>query len=269
MGLAHRLAKKVFFGRFQKPWRWPEEIAPNDWERVWFLSGNGARLAAVFGAARGERALGAVVLAHPMSAAAKAFWMKVGHADVLRYRGFHVLAFDFNGFGESESADFDYPGDVLAAGRYLRDRVAPLPIAVLGCSFGAGHAMNALSRRGHPFRAAVLEATFPSLPFYWRPYPLPYFLLRFSQIVYPPFERALRPIAAAAALEASPHILLIHGDADTVTPPHVGDDLRAAMSGHASVDVWRVPGAEHNQALRMQREEYGRRVGEFLTRALA
>lgn len=166
-----------------------------------------------------------------MSAAAKAFWMKLGHAELLREAGFHVLAFDFNGFGESESANFDYPGDVLAAGQYLRDRVAPLPVAVLGCSFGAGYALCALSRDGHPFRAGVLEATFPSLPYYWRPYPLPHLILRASQVVYPPFERALRPIRAAAEIEGAPHILLIHGERDTVTPPHVGDDLRAAMSG--------------------------------------
>jgi uncharacterized protein len=125
MSALHRIGKKLFFGRYQKPWRWPQQIAESDWDRVCFKSGNGARLAAVFGASarcRGKR-----------------IWLKQGHAELLRKSGFHVLAFDFNGFGESESANFDY------AGHYLRDRVNA-PVGVIGCSFGAGYAICANTR---------------------------------------------------------------------------------------------------------------------------
>lgn len=269
MRATHRIAKKLFFGRFQKPWRWPEQVAETDWERVAFPSTSGARLAAVFGKARGERPCGAVVLAHPMGVAAKAFWLKQGHAELLRNSGFHVLAFDFNGFGESESTNFDYPADVLSAGAYVRERVKPLPIAVLGCSFGAGYALCAMSKEGHPFRAAVLESTFPSLPYYWRRYPLPHFFLRLSQVVYPRFERELRPVRAAARLKANPHVLLIHGDADSISPVEVGDQLRVAMSAHSRVDLWTVEGADHNLALRTRPDHYQQRVTTFLARAFA
>lgn len=269
MAILHRVGKKLFFGRFQKKWRWPENVSESGWERVTFPGASGARLAAVFGAAGAERAEGAVVLAHPMGTAAKGFWLKQGHAGLLRDHGFHVLAFDFNGFGESESSNFDYPSDVIAAGEYLRQRVAPLPVAVLGCSFGAGYALCAMSKEGHPFRAAVLESTFPSLPFYWRPYPLPHLLLRASQIVYPPFERGLRPILAATQLKAKPHVLLIHGQDDAITPVHVGNQLQSAMSGHSSVELWPVPEAEHNMALKARRDDYAQRVTGFMRRALA
>jgi pimeloyl-ACP methyl ester carboxylesterase len=268
MTILHRLGKKVFFGRFQKRWRWPEGIAESDWERVAFRRGNGPRLAAVFGAARGEAA-GAAVLAHPMGVAAKGFWLKQGHGELLRRNGFHVLAFDFNGFGESESDDFDYPNDLIAAGEYLRDRVAPLPLAVVGCSFGAGYAVCAMAKEAQPFRAAVLEAAFPSLPFYWRSYPIPRLFLRASQVVYPRFERELRPIGAAPNLKGNPHVLLIHGDIDSVSPASVGAQLQEAMSGRAAVELWTVPGADHTAAFRVQRDEYGRRVTAFLRRALA
>src|SRR6476469_9428 len=109
MAILHRVGKKLFFGRFQKKWRWPDSVPETDWERVTFPSATGVRLAGVFGAARGEHPEGAVVLAHPMGTAAKGFWLKQGHGDLLRNAGFHVLAFDFNGFGESESVNFDYP----------------------------------------------------------------------------------------------------------------------------------------------------------------
>lgn len=268
MGLPHRIAKKLFFGRFQKTWRWPADVPRDGWERVHFQSHNGARLAAVFGAAEGERAHGAVVLAHPLGVAAKGFWLKHGHAALLRRHGFDVLAFDFNGFGESESVDFDYPGDAVAAGEYLRERVGHDAIAIAGSSFGAGYALCAMEREGHPYRAAVLEAPFPSLPYYWRPYPIPRLLLRASQIVYPRFERELRPIRAAGELKSRPDVLLIHGDADEISPVSVGAQLRDAIGARAASELWIVPGAQHTFAYAARKEEYERRVTEFLRKSL-
>lgn len=266
MPLLHRVAKKVFFGRFQKKWRWPEGVPQAEWERVTFRSGNGATLSGLFGAARGSAAAGAVALAHPMGAAAKGFWLKQGHAAFLRDSGFHVLAFDFNGFGESESSTFDFPSDVVAAGDYLRTRLPGVPLSVLGSSFGAGYALCAMAREGHPFRAAVLEGAFPSLPYYWRNYRFPYAVLRASQFLYPRFERELRPILAATRLKGSPRVLLIHGHADTVSPLHVGTDLSAAMADRASVEVWEVPDAEHTRALAADPDQYRERVTGFLRR---
>ncbi|HEV8435511.1 MAG TPA: alpha/beta fold hydrolase [Thermoanaerobaculia bacterium] len=268
MALLHRIGKKVFFGRFQKKWRWPADVPQDGWERVQFKAHNGARLAAVFGAAEAGQASGAVVLAHPMGVAAKGFWLKHGHAGLLRRNGFDVLAFDFNGFGESESADFDYPGDAVAAGEYLRQRVGHDAIGLVGASFGAGYALCAMSRDAHPYRAAVLEGAFPSLPYFWRSYPIPHFLLRVSQFMYPSFERRLRPILAAAELKSRPRVLLVHGDADQVSPVSVGTQLQQAMSNRADADLWIVPAAQHTLAYAAQRDEYARRVTDFLRRSL-
>jgi pimeloyl-ACP methyl ester carboxylesterase len=264
MALLHRIGKKLFFGRFQKKWRWPADVPQDGWERVHFKSANGARLSAVFGAAAGERATGAVVLAHPMGVAAKGFWLKYGHAELLRQSGFDVLAFDFNGFGESESVDFDYPGDAIAAGEYLQQRVGHDAISLVGASFGAGYALCAMSREAHPYRAAVLEAAFPSLPYFWRPYPIAHFLLRLSQVVHPSFERRLRPIAAAGALKSRPRVLLIHGDADSISPVSVGMELQAAMKDRAEAAMWIVPGAKHTLAYAAARDEYAQHVIAFL-----
>lgn len=267
MGLLHRVGKKLFFGRYQRPWRWPTDVTTQGWERVTFASASGARLSGIFAPAAHE-SHGAVALAHPMSVAAKGFWLKHGHADVLRRHGFGVLAFDFNGFGESGSGNFDYPADVLAAGAYLRKRLPSAKLAVLGASFGAGYALCALALETHPFAAAVLEAAFPSLPHYWRRFFLPSIALRASQLVYPRLERDLRPIRAAARVRGNPRVLLIHGDADTITPIGVGRQLQDAMRGHAPVDLWAVPSAQHNLAFSAGPESYTERVVTFLRSAL-
>lgn len=268
MALIHRIVKKPFFGRYQRPWRWPDGIPQDGWERVTFLTSTGTKLVGVFGSAEVLPATAALVLAHPLSISAKGFWLKQGHAALLRKSGFDVLAFDFNGFGDSESSDFDYPSDVIAAGEYLRKRLPTLPIAVLGSSFGAGWAVCAMAKEKHPFRAAVLEAVFPSLPSYWRRYPVPFAVLRATQILYPKIEEALRPVRAASALKSNPRVLLIYGEADSMTPVHIGIDLWAKMSDCATVELWTVPGAEHVLALQAQPQVYSERVVGFLRRSI-
>lgn len=264
MATIHRLLKKPFFGRFQKPWRWPDGVSPDDWQRIRFSSGSGAILAGVFGSATSNPARGAVVFAHPMGLPAKGFWLKQRLPAALREHGFHVLAFDFNGFGESETGSFDYPADVLAAGQYMRTHYPDLPLAAIGASFGAGYAVCAMARDGSVFRGAVLEAVFPTLPYYWRRYPLPYTVLRVSQVIYPWLERSLRPIEAAAKLQNRPHVLLIFGEKDTVTPPSIGVEFERTLRNGAGVELWLVPGADHIQAYAAAAEEYRRRVFTFL-----
>jgi hypothetical protein len=77
---AYRLFKKPFFGRFIRPWRWPDDVDQGQWQPLSIASGSGARLAALLAETPAAQAKGAVLLAHPMGAAAKGFWLKYGHA---------------------------------------------------------------------------------------------------------------------------------------------------------------------------------------------
>ena len=197
MSRLHRLLRKPFFGRFEVPWTWPPNAAQDSWQRVGFASGNGARLAGLWGAAQGE-ARATLVLAHPMGKAAKGFWIRHGHTDLFRTAGYNVLAFDANGFGESEARSFDYPADILAAGQWAQARTPSLPVGLVGASFGAGWGLCSMARAGSPYRAAVLEGAFPNLPEFWRHYPVAHAVLKLSQAVWPSIERELRPEREAA-----------------------------------------------------------------------
>ncbi|EQD33969.1 dipeptidyl aminopeptidase/acylaminoacyl-peptidase-like protein, partial [mine drainage metagenome] len=129
MNRLHRLLRKPFFGRYEAPWVWPPGSVEAEWERVTFQSANGAHLVGLWGLAEGD-VIGTLVLAHPMGKAAKGFWLRNGHTKLFRRSGFNVLAFDFNGFGESEAASFDYPADILAAGLWAQDRQPSLPVGL-------------------------------------------------------------------------------------------------------------------------------------------
>jgi uncharacterized protein len=268
MSLAHRLLRKPFFGRFEVPWQFPHDADAGRWERVTFDSPSGARLAGLVGEAP-ETPLGALVLAHPMGKSAKGFWLRYGHAELFRRAGFHVLAFDFNGFGESEAVSFDYPSDGLAAGRFLQARYPSLRVGMVGASAGAGWGLCAMARDGSPYRAAVLEAAFPTLPDFWKHYPVAYALLRASQLVYPTFERRIRPEGDAARLVGRPSVLLVYGSTDRYTPPAHGERLLRAMRGSADAELWVAERVDHTFAYRDAPGAYAERVVPFLRRTLA
>jgi uncharacterized protein len=267
MSFAHRLLRKPFFGRFEVPWRMPEGENEATWQRASIPSTTGANLSGLVAAAEGDP-VGVLVLAHPMGKAAKGFWLRQGHAALFRRAGFHVLVFDFNGFGESEAVSFDYPSDALAAGRFAQERFPSLPVGLVGASFGAGWGLCSMARAGSPYRAAVLEGVFPSLPDFWRHYPVAYACLRASQLVWPTMEREMRPERHAASIVGHPDVILIQGESDPFTPPEHGERVLRAMSGRARAQLWVLPGIEHTFAYRDQREAYAGRVVPFLRNAL-
>ena len=266
--LIHKAFKKPFFAQLQGPGRWPDNAVTEDWRRVQIKSGSGSLLSGLLGRCEGE-AKGAVLMAHPMGAAAKGFWVRNGHAQLLRDAGYHVLAFDLNGFGESTCTNMDYPLDVLAAGNYLNKLFPKLNVAVMGASMGGAMSICAMAQEGHPFKAAVIESAFPTLLHFWSRYPLPSLALKFSKIVYPAGERNLRPLHAAQSLKGQPSMLLIYGDGDVYTPPKDGQQLQTALNKNTQTEFWMAPGAEHTHAYRQHPQEYAKRVLGFLDKELA
>jgi alpha-beta hydrolase superfamily lysophospholipase len=264
----YHLLKKPFFGRYQtSAWRWPSDVAEGDWEPVQFQSPSGALLSGRVGRASDLRTKRGVVLAHPMGSAAKGFFLKNGVADMLRAAGFVVLVFDFNGFGESETGNFDYPGDVIAAGSYLKEEFELDDVGALGVSFGAAWIACAVSRPTHPFSAAVLESPFARLEEYWGRHPLAYAMLRAISVVQPALARSLRPVERIAELHGLHSALLVYGDEDAVTPVSVGERmLSAARTSQPPppLELWVVERAEHMKAFQADRDTYRDRVVSVL-----
>ena len=266
--LVFKVFKKPFFGRFQVPWRWPDNAEQSQWRRINLNSQSGANISALLSRCEGK-AKGAVLLAHPMGASAKGFWIRYGHAQLLRDAGYHVMVFDLNGFGESSSTNMDYPLDVLAAGQYLNKLFPKLNVAVMGASMGGSMSVCAMSDASHPFKAAVIESAFPTLLHFWSRYPLPSLALKLSKIFYPPGERKLRPVLAAENLKGQPSMLLIYGSGDVFTPPKDGQQLNDALTKNTNTQFWVAEGAEHTHAYRQEPEEYAKRVLGFLDKELA
>lgn len=261
---AYQIFKKPFFGQFVKPWRWPENTDQNQWQRLSIQSTSGAIISALLAKSHIQKAKGAVLMSHPMGSIAKGFWMKYGHAEMLRQAGYHVMVFDLNGFGESTSTTMDYPLDVLAAGNALQAQYPDLPLAVFGASMGAGMSVCAMAQPNHPFKVAILESSFPTLLHFWSRYPIPKLGIQLSKVIYPAGERRLRPTYAAERLIGNPAVLMIYGDADDLIPIQDGKLLLKSLEKRAKVEFWQVSGAKHTHAYAAQPEAYTQKVIRFL-----
>src|SRR5476649_1849235 len=167
-------------------------------------------------------------------------------------RGFDVIAYDSRAHGESE-------GDACTYGFYEKDDLhrvldtaASGPIVLLGTSLGAAVALQeaALDPR---VTAVVAAETFSDLrtvateraPFVFtagtiaRAIDLAEQQGRFQ-------VNAVIPVTSAARINRP--VLLIHGSADTDTPPDHSQRVLAALAGPKRLIL--VPGARHNESLR-------------------
>lgn len=261
----YRLLKTRFFGKYRKPWLFPEMENAQDWQGLTVLSGSKARLAALFGPSFAEPVVGNVLLAHPMGKDGKGFFLRDGHARFLRKNGFNVLLFDFNGFGESQEGSFSYMEDVLAAGHELR-RLAPnLPTAVVGTSFGGAWAICALSRKGHGFSAAVIEGAFTTLKEYWHRYPVANMVLSALSVLLPKLEQSLRPITQIQSIEGLRKILFIYGESDRAAPVEMGKRLFEACNlPESDRFFWKMAETGHTQAFMRAPQTCRMRYVDFL-----
>ena len=265
---AYKLLKKPFFGAFEKPWRWPSNAKPGLYERFEIAGRHGGSLVGLV-RHTSEVARGVILFAHPMGVAAKGFFIKHGHVDLLANAGFHCVTFDFNGFGESTSRSFAYPDDIARVAAWARARFDSLPMAAFGASFGAIQAVSAGAERDCEFRVIVAESVPCSLAAFWKSYnQLGFATLQVLSRLSPERERRLRPEARIVDYQRESRLLLIHSFADPYTPPWHGDAIAKAAPAHVRVERLVLKQGGHALGLRDARETYQTTVLDFLRREL-
>jgi dipeptidyl aminopeptidase/acylaminoacyl peptidase len=196
----------------------------------------------------------------------------------LQRRGFHVLMPDFRAHGETAGGTRTFgvreADDVLAAVEWLRghEGIDPGAVGVVGFSMGAVAALYAAARDPR-IAAVVADSPFADLSDVverrFRQQPLARMLMpvitrigaRFAGV--PLAEIAPRRVVAAIG---SRPVLLIHGDADALTPVDHSRELFALLSGPK--ELWITEGAGHVETSSVDPDAYLERVAGFLDRHL-
>jgi fermentation-respiration switch protein FrsA (DUF1100 family) len=182
--------------------------------------------------------------------------------------GFNVLALDYRGYGASEGSP-TLDGvlmDVDAAMRSLlaRPDVDPARIIIFGQSLGGALAIHYAAHSAHRgnVRAVVADSPFSDYRRIAREKLAAFFLTwPFQWMASTAVNNEYSPEASVRSLSPIP-LLLIHGDRDSIVPPHHSQRLydRAAEPKH----IWLVPDAGHIQALRER--SVRQRLAAFLER---
>ena len=245
----YKLLKKPFFGRFMGPWRNPlSELQRAEWQPLTVSSRSGATLRGLFAAARTPAAKATLVLGHPMGKEAKGFFLKHGYADLLRDHGYHVVVFDFNGFGESGVGNFSYHEDMVAVGRVAAERVSDLPVGYLGISLGGQWATVAFADARHPYQFAIVESAPTTLEEFWVRFPLAYRTLQLIAFVSPAFARSVRIVERIKEARGVQSLLFIYSATDDWAPVAMGQ--RFQRNSPVPAELWTVAQGKHAQLMK-------------------
>jgi uncharacterized protein len=243
-------------------------------EPVTLAAPDGVKLAAWYVPCPGARA--GIVVCHGYRASRRYL---TGLLPFLHRAGFAVISFDFRSMGESGGRTCSFGQcereDVRTAVRYLREHagIEPGRVGAYGLSMGGAAAIMAAAEEPD-IGAVVADCAFARLG--------EMVTQRFTPLgrVGPSLacctqwwgERlagfsasTVAPADVVAQIAPRP-LLLIHGEADSHTPPAQSKEIYAAA--HEPKQLWLVPGAEHAGCYDTARDEYERRVSHFFREAL-
>lgn len=237
--------------------------APPGVEDVWFENADGLRLHGWFMPAADADPGGArpvVVHVHGNAGNVGMHW---GFSAFLRERGFHVLVFDYRGYGQSAKGPLKRAGllaDTRAAIAYARSRpdVDPGRVGLFGHSLGVSFAMAAAAE-DPGVRAVAAVSGFSS----WRGVAGDLFPVVGPALVRPGHdpERTIRGLGDRPAL-------IVHGDADEiVSVRHARRLSEAAADAGVNAEVLIVPGGDHNEMLDASPEARDA-IGDYFVRTL-
>jgi uncharacterized protein len=204
-------------------------------------------------------------------------------AGMLHRAGVSVLLIDLRDHGDSTDEDGRYAGgteeyrDVLGAWDWLQtaQSVPADRIGLLGISLGAATVLIASGEEpgvaatwedssyadiGVAIRAELARNGYPEF--------LEFGGVAMAQLISGDDLRSRSPLMAVSKLTGR-KLFITHGTADERLSVEYGYRLiEAAEAAGVDVESWIVPGAGHTQAMRLERDEYERRLVEFFNGAL-
>ena len=184
------------------------------------------------------------------------------------YPDYNLLFYDHRYFGESEgritTGGFKEVEDVKAAVEFARKRFPKQPIALYGFSLSASSML--MSREN--VNAIIADSPYSDLNkiinavyFIFGPlrYPFVWTTAVLSKIIFGVYPIDIS--AAEAIRDSQIPMLVIHGDKDSQIPVENSYILK---ENNPDIELWIAKGADHGQAHALYKEEYEKRVKEFL-----
>jgi pimeloyl-ACP methyl ester carboxylesterase len=275
----------VLVWAFLHPPRRLHHRTPRSWlgipfDRVRLRSRDGVSISAWYvPVPEGETPRGVVVLCHGYHGNRA---MMLPYLAFLHRAGFAAVLFDWRAHGWSggKMATFGStePEDLIAALDWVQEHpdLRHLPLALLGESMGASVSLLVAAVETERVKAVVADSPYARFDRAVEGRLRLAFGPRVAPLVLPPTRRLGEALLGVSCEQIAPMeamqrifprpVLLIHGQQDRLIAPENARLIAEASPGN--VTLWEVPEAGHVQSVFVAGDEYGRRVTDFLLKAL-
>lgn len=217
-----KFLKPLFFKKYR-----PTQIYTysSNWENISF-NYKGKHLSTLLFKANHQKTKGIVILVHPMKIEGKYFFIEAGHAKLYTENGYHVIIFDFNGFGESEDRDFHFDKDLNEV-IFLTKKIYPnLPIYIHGVSMGGAQTVLSANEQAKHIQAIIIESAASSNIDYYKHRGRKKLvnIINFFDFLFPTTNKKHLYYNQIKQLKNTPK-LFIYGKKDNITPLWMGEKI--------------------------------------------
>ncbi len=263
--ILYKLLKKPFFGNFMVKWRNPlSENEQKDWQQIKVQSKSGGTIFGLF--SRVNNAKATIVLGHPMGKEAKGYFIKNGYTDLLRNNGYNVLIFDINGFGESSHGNFSYFEDIIAISIKAKELTPELQIGYHGISMGGQWATISFTDNSHCYDFAIIESAATTLDEFWIHFPIPYKVLKISNIFLPRYKQRIKMIDRIKEAKKLKSVLFIYSASDAWTTVSMGE--RFQKNCPVDAEIWTVEDAKHAMIMKSRHKDaYEQKILDYFDKS--
>ncbi len=255
----------IFFMRimFSRVQGWKNDI-PTRAKKFDRIALDGSSLEGAIHESQNLKPLGVVILCHPFVKYGMHYFFKNELDIELTKLGYHVVSFNFKGFGRSNIKGHAYFNDVLSIGQSLREQYPNLPIHLIGCSFGGFHLSHALAQNTSLFTSAVLDSVPCSVNVYFKKGILSHAMAWLSSSKLAPIT-GTQPIKDSLKKVNNFPLLFLHGASDNYLPEADVEELRALC---ASIQFKKFEECKHLEIIKKYRSDYLQLVSQFFNDSL-
>lgn len=204
---------------------------------------------------------GIVFLSHPYLADSKQFFLRSGHAQMYLDGGFHVVIFDYNGFGESKFSDFNYAEDFSIVVKHFRNKFPDTLFFGHGISFGASNLINYTNDPSHQLDKIIIENCLDSnLTYYKKRNIKLYYLMKALMKVFPFANKNHDYSKGVQSIKNISEALFLYNTDDTLTTIEMGEKLQKNCAVPSQMVIF---GGKHLEAFVTEPERYKNTVSNY------
>lgn len=202
-----------------------------------------------------------VLLIHPYHKDAKDYFLHSGHPELYYESGYHVVIFDFNGFGESDDLHFEFEKDIIRVASHYKALWDVSEVYGHGISFGAAMLIKALAIP-HPLDKAIIENCLDATPNYFKKRSIPLFIfMKTLFFAFPSWRKSNTYTHIISSIKKPDSLCLIYSEKDKLTTPKMGEML--ASKSNIPVQYHLLKG-NHMESIKKDDIKYRAAIFEYL-----